>query len=109
MRLLPLLLLACALWAAPALGHGHTHDHGHGHTHDHGHGHSHGEPEEDPGYRWSRAANVEEDDIIDEPHFREEDIVDVPPVHSKTKPSERQNFNLVSVHTTRTLLSLMKS
>ncbi len=92
MRLLPLLLLVCALCAAPALGHGHTHDHGHGH--------SHGEPEEDPGYRWSRAANVEEDDIIDEPHFREEDIVDVPPVHSKTKPSERQNFNLVSVHTT---------
>ncbi len=95
MRLLFLLLLACALCAAPALSHGH--------------GHSHGEPEEDPGYRWSRAANVEEDDIIDEPHFREEDIVDVPPVHSKTKPSERHNSLSRFCTYCRTLLSLIKT
>ena len=37
------------------------------------HGHSHDEPEENPSFKWSRAANTQEDEIM------EEDIVDLPP------------------------------
>jgi len=44
----------------------------HGHSHD-GHGHSHDEPEENPSFKWSRAANTKEDEIM------EEDIIDLPP------------------------------
>jgi len=42
-------------------GHGHAHDGGHGHAHDHGHGH-----DEPPSFKWSKQANVEEDEILDE-------------------------------------------
>ena len=45
----------------------------HGHSHDDHHGHSHDEPEENPSFKWSRAANVQEDEIM------EDEIVDLPP------------------------------
>jgi len=48
----------------------------HGHSHD-GHGHSH-EAEENPSYKWSRAANKQEDEIM------EEDIIDLPPKKGPT-------------------------
>ena len=99
-----LLLVSAAVWG---------HDHGHAHEH---HGHSH---DEDPKFRWSREANMvrdwvgaselagnrmylvaskfplcspspkQEDEIIEEADIREEDIIDVPPVHSPHKPSKQ--------------------
>ena len=45
-----------------------------------GHGHVHEEELDDnPAYKWSRAAN--EDEIL------EEDIVDLPPKHTNIKPN----------------------
>ena len=61
-------------------GHG-----GHGHAHDHGghHGHSH-EDSEPAAYKWSKQANIVEDEIM------EEDIIDLPPAYSNEVPSEQK-------------------
>ena len=58
----------------------------HGHSHD-GHGHSHDEPEENPSYKWSRAANKQEDEIM------EEDIIDLPPRKGPTPKVMKQGHS----------------
>ena len=53
------------------------------------HGHSHDESEENPSFKWSRAANTKEDEIM------EEDIIDLPPQRGpspqKVKTSEHSH------------------
>lgn len=44
------------------------------------HGHSHDEPEENPAHKWSRAANAQEDEIM------EDEIVDLPPKRGPPPP-----------------------
>jgi len=54
------LVLSLLLIHSAYSGHGHAHDGGHGHAHDH-HGHGHDEP--NPAFKWSKAANTQEEDL----------------------------------------------
>ena len=53
----------------------------HNHAHDGHHGHAH-DDDTPPSFKYSRAANVQEDEIM------EEDIIDLPPKYSNEKPSK---------------------
>ncbi len=60
MKIFPLLIcFFVGLHTVLACDHGHAHEHGHHHGHDHGHHHHHAheEPEANPAFKYSRAAN----------------------------------------------------
>eukprot|EP00088_Acartia_fossae_P005670 TRINITY_DN1255_c0_g1_i4.p1 TRINITY_DN1255_c0_g1~~TRINITY_DN1255_c0_g1_i4.p1 ORF type:complete len:486 (+),score=147.50 TRINITY_DN1255_c0_g1_i4:32-1489(+) len=61
---------------------------GHGHAHDHGHGHGHDEP---PSFKWSKQANVKEDEII-------EDDIDMEHIETIYGEGEAIDLNMAERH-----------
>jgi len=86
LKLTTLILFAFFVYAIDA--HGHSHDGGHGHAHDHGHGHGHDEP---ASFKWSRQANVKEDEII-------EDDVDIDHIETIYGEGEAIDLNMAERH-----------
>ena len=75
MKFLPVILFVLfGLQTALACDHGHAHNHGHHHAHAHAHGHhghAHDEPEANPSFKYSRAAN--EKPAVKQPHDHHHD------------------------------------
>jgi len=84
------LILSVLIAQAVVEAHGHSHDHGgHGHAHDHGHGHAHND--EAPSFKWSKQANVREDEII-------EDDIDMEHIETIYGEGEAIDLNMAEKH-----------